>query len=280
MANGKCVVCPKGCADCDANGKCTACEPGLQLDASSTCKCPAGLIFDADKCKNCSAVMEGCATCSAVLKCDSCMEGYGLQDDECASCSEIVENCVKCSSDGKCLECNSSKHLSLLNGECKCSSGYFETPKGCSHCSSQLQGCSECSSGSTCTKCMEAKGLSLDEETGRCVCDEGGLFDAKTNTCSFKIAANDIDEHESSSLGVVLRTAVVIGLILALIGFFYQRFIGLEALSLLQLCYFVPAMLQDSVVNLQVAEKLSAISPNINGYNGLELEGIAVRQLP
>jgi hypothetical protein len=77
----------------------------------------------------------------------------------------------------------------------------------------------------------------------------------------------------------VLRTAVVIGLLLALIGLFYQPFIGAEAISLLQLCYFAPAVLEDSLIGIKVVTEWKIFTSIVNGYNGLDLEGLETRQL-
>lgn len=120
LVGGKCVLCPKGCIDCDSSGKCLKCRDTLRLDNNSNCKCPEGQVLDAGKCTACSSVMEGCSTCSNSLTCELCYDGYGLQENQCAKCGEIVENCISCQPDGQCLLCDSSKHMVVVDGNCAC----------------------------------------------------------------------------------------------------------------------------------------------------------------
>lgn len=72
----------------------------------------------------------------------------------------------------------------------------------------------------------------------------------------------------------------MIGVALAALGLFFQPYIGSQAIFLLQVAYFAPAILSESLFSMTVVTKFSVISRMVNGFNELEFEGIDGIELP
>lgn len=176
--------CHEKCKDCknSLSDSCTSCYYGqILIDSKCLTSCPPGYYFS-NQISNCEKCKPECELCNSENECDSCSEGYYLQNKkQCLnSCpygfykNELSRECTKCSegciacfgpSNKNCIYCNHLKGYGFLSPnsrECVtvlCKDGEFsefvnnqlicskcyETCKTCIN--GRKDGCLECNKG-------------------------------------------------------------------------------------------------------------------------------------
>jgi len=105
----------------------------FQTCLQETCNTP-GYYTSFGSCEKC---LKGCATCSDPTTCESCIEGYYLDDKSCKKCA--LKHCKACSDPQTCLTC--SYGYGFYNGLCTlCPAGTYLSRDGiCKKLSQTLQ---------------------------------------------------------------------------------------------------------------------------------------------
>lgn len=185
-ADGECEACPDECAACTYDSTLDAiacddgqCDTGYGNAADGTCgECPGN-------CDDCSMTGE---TDDETLHCDTCKDGYVLNDDVCGACPS---NCIACEDkEGTmtCTECD--EHYAL------------DSDKTCVKCATN---CHECTA-TKCTECETGYGLAADALS--CVdcataafenCIECGNIDASTEKAECELCGSGYTLEDMAS---------------------------------------------------------------------------------
>ncbi|ELP92365.1 hypothetical protein EIN_441950 [Entamoeba invadens IP1] len=161
----ECTTITIGCLECTSE-HCTKCQDGYFIDATD------------HKCNSCKMI-EGCTTCSLETgKCFKCLDGFYLVSGQCALCNNTIQKCGRCSSDSNCNSCKEGYFLeenmchkcSEIDG-CeicdessrlcfKCKDYYTGLIDGngykCVDCETTHENCSSCSVDGNCTECKSS----------------------------------------------------------------------------------------------------------------------------
>lgn len=187
----KCLKCPYGCNECsDLNNSvnCSNCEEGWSLyDGKCYKNCIKG---DKEKCLSCGKNEN-------VTFCESCNEGYYLDEENDSSCTKCeIENCAKCSGNLEDHKCDSCENDYILSGNMclkNCTIGLENNCKSCDDTPGKINLCSTCNPGyylssegfcescniDNCTKCEYEF---ISNSTKCLTCEEGFLIENDTNT--------------------------------------------------------------------------------------------------
>ncbi|KAL4478585.1 hypothetical protein ABPG74_006820 [Tetrahymena malaccensis] len=191
LSGSQCLQCSSPCSKCTSNAnQCTGCISGYSLDSSQN-KCN---IQCYQTCKTCSSPNNQQA-------CNSCIDGYFIQNNQClqcqspcATCSNSSTNCINCANnyqknnqnicqpicDSSCKSCSSPKNS---NSCTDCFDGSFLNANNqCIQCQKPCQNC--VSQATKCTSCINNTDYTFDNVNQICnlVCN---------NTCSSCFGPND-----------------------------------------------------------------------------------------
>ena len=152
--------CKPNCLSCD--DPCTRCEDGYYLNSESCKPCSSKCltcIMNSEICTSCRvgfelkgasceiSCVENCSSCK--FPCESCKEGFFIEDGLCSQCTHPCKTCTEDSNN--CLSCQLG--FGLINNECN---------YGCSdHCLNCASPCNICELGyylknGACLKCDES----------------------------------------------------------------------------------------------------------------------------
>lgn len=85
--DGTCKQCDISCNTCKNSDGCSTCFDQMYLTTRGN------MVV----CDVCYRINKGCAVCLTASKCNTCSNGYFLQDDNtCMSCASMLPHCMLC----------------------------------------------------------------------------------------------------------------------------------------------------------------------------------------